>query len=252
MKIPVFLSLTLLALISAPLQSIAKPSLDGMALIKAGCFTMGTDKVFYYETDWENTRERPAHKVCLSSFYLDKYETSQKNFQKSMGYNNSIMRHDDHPVDHVDWHAASLYCKKRGARLPTEAEWEYAARAGSSTINPWGDDIDGDYLWYENSSARQPHPAGTKKPNAWGVHDMMGSLWEWVSDWYSDAYYEKSPVNNPTGPASRRSARVIRGASWIDDEAYIRVTIRFPGMTDPTEHFLTGFRCAYSPGKNKK
>ena len=213
---------------------------------------MGTDKIYFYETDWENTRERPAHKVCLDPFYLDKFETSQKDFQKLMGYNNSVLINDDHPVDHVDWYDATLYCKKRGARLPTEAEWEYAARAGSSTVNPWGDDIDGDYLWYENNSARQQRPVGTKKPNAWGVHDMMGSLWEWVSDWYSDGYYKQSPLNNPTGPARRGTARVIRGASWIDDESYIRVTIRFPGMTDPTEHFLAGFRCAYSPGKNKK
>ncbi len=242
----------LLALFSAPLQSAAKPSLDDMVLVKAGCFIMGTNKVFYYETDWKNDREQPAHKVCLSSFYLDKYETTQKKFQKLMGYNNSIIVNEDHAVDHLNYREASLYCKKRGARLPTEAEWEYAARAGSTTINPWGDDIDGDYLWYEDNSVRKQHPVGTRKPNAWGIHDMMGSLWEWVSDWYSDSYYQKSPANNPTGPTTRQVARVIRGGSWVDDETYIRVTIRFPGMTDPTEHFLTGVRCAYSPGKKKK
>ncbi|MGV7221285.1 MAG: formylglycine-generating enzyme family protein [Nitrospinales bacterium] len=244
--------LILLLLAISPQQSFAKPSLKDMVKIKKGCFMMGTDKKFFYETDWENSRERPVHKVCLSSFYLDKYETSQKDFQNLMGYNNSIIKNESHPVDHINWDEATLYCKRSGKRLPTEAEWEYAARAGSTTINPWGDGIDWDYLWYENSSARQQNPRGTKKPNAWGVHDMMGSLWEWVSDWYSETYYAESPKNNPTGPKKRQSARVIRGASWVDDESYIRVTIRFPGMTDPTEHFLTGFRCAYSPDKKKK
>lgn len=241
-----------LVLISAPFQSEASPSLEDMVLIKGGCFMMGTDKIFYYETDWENTREHPAHKVCLSDFYLDKYETTQKKFEKLMGFNNSIILNENHPVDHVIYPQAVLYCNKRGVRLPTEAEWEYAARAGSTAINPWGDDIDGDYLWYENNSARKQRPAGTKKPNAWGIHDMMGSLWEWVSDWYSNSYYQTGPVKNPKGPADRRIARVIRGGSWIDDESYIRVTIRFPGMTDPTEHFLTGVRCAYTPGEKKK
>lgn len=208
---------------------------------------MGTNKTFYYEEDRENIREKPSHKVCMDKFYLDKYETSQAKFVKLMGYNPSQFPNDLHPVEHISWNEANQYCKKRGARLPTEAEWEYAARAGSNSDNPWGDGVDSDFLWYEGNAVRKQHSVGTRKPNAWGVHDMMGSVFEWVEDWFSESYYKESPIQNPKGPKTRRSSRVIRGSSWLDDETFIRVTIRFPGLTDPTEHYLTGVRCAYTP-----
>ncbi|NIP99470.1 MAG: SUMF1/EgtB/PvdO family nonheme iron enzyme, partial [Nitrospinaceae bacterium] len=116
---------------------------------------------------------------------------------------------------HISWEEANEFCTRQGTRLPTEAEWEYAARAGSQTLYPWGDEIDGDYVWYLGNSIRRLPPVGTKKPNAWGLHDMIGSVWEWVADWYSDHYYENSPVDSPQGPRDRTSWHVIRGGSWV-------------------------------------
>lgn len=249
MKRSLFLALFLTALISLPLPSSGETPLEDMVLIKAGCFKMGTGKTYFYEAGRENIREKPAHKVCLDEFYLDKYETSQKKFKKWTGYNPSDFPNDSHPAENVNWQKANDYCKLRGARLPTEAEWEYAARAGSQSENPWGDGIDGDYLWYEGNTVRKQHPVGTRKPNAWGVHDMMGGVFEWVSDWFSESYYAKSPVKNPQGPQKPQSFHVIRGTSWLDDESFIRITIRFPGLTDFTDQYLTGVRCAYTPKK---
>lgn len=205
---------------------------------------MGTDKVFYYEWGRENERERPAHKVCVSDFYLDKYEVTQEKWQAVRDYNNSPVKGPKIPVSRITWAEANQFCRDRGQRLPTEAEWEYAARAGSQADNPWGDGIDYDYLWFAGNSFRQHSPVGKKKPNAWGVYDMMGSVWEWVADWYSDNYYQSSPVQNPKGPETRQSWRVIRGASWVDEEEVIRVTVRYRGMADPTDDFWVGFRCA--------
>ena len=208
---------------------------------------MGTGKVFEYEAGRENDRERPAHKVCLDSFYLDKYEVTQKKWSTLKNYNNTPELGPDFPVSEITWKEAHEFCQARGQRLPTEAEWEYAARAGTQTDNPWGNGVDGDYLWYAGNSGRRLSPVGQKKPNAWGLYDMMGNVWEWVADWYSDDYYKTSPVDNPKGPRARQSWRVIRGGSWVDEEDVIRVTVRYRGMSDPTEDFWVGFRCAYTP-----
>jgi len=222
---------------------------EGMVLLPGGCYTMGTDKVFYYEHDQENTREQPAHKVCLDPFYIDITEVTQKKWNQLMKVNNAVVQGPDYPMTHIQWHEARAYCHRRGARLPTEAEWEYAARAGSTADNPWGNGIDRDALWYGGNSLRKLSIVGQKKPNAFGLHDMMGSVWEWVEDWYSYHYYETSPVDNPKGPG-QISFHVIRGASWLDVDQNIRVTIRYPGETDMTEDFWVGVRCAAdAPGK---
>jgi formylglycine-generating enzyme required for sulfatase activity len=139
-----------------------------------------------------------------------------------------------------------LFAKKTGKRLPTEAEWEYAARAGSQTKFPWGDEIDDDRMWYSGNSPRQIPPIGKKLPNSWGLHDMMGNVWEWVEDWFSLEYYKNSSIKNPKGP-SRQSFRVIRGGSWMIDAEYLRVTARHRGMSDPTESYWVGVRCAKNP-----
>ncbi len=237
--------------LTCPLVSLADVVPDGMVVIPSGCFMMGTDKVFEYKMGWHNEREQPAHKVCLDKFYLDKYEVSQKNWLEVTGYNNSPIKGPDLPVSEIDWPEAVSFCAKKGNRLPTEAEWEYAARAGSQTDNPWGDGIDRDYLWYGGNSYRKLWPGGKKKPNAWGVHDMMGGVWEWVSDWFSHSYYQDSPVNNPKGP-KRNSWRVIRGGSWVYEVEFIHVTVRYEGMSDPTEDFWVGVRCARSIPKVSK
>ena len=218
---------------------------EGMVLIKSGCFIMGTEYNAIYEDDDDNAREKPPHKVCLNSFYLDINEVTQKKWDAEMDFNRSVFHHPDQPITHIDWHEARDYCKKVGKRLPTEAEWEYAARAGSQARFPWGDEVDDDHLWYAGNSPRQVPQVGKKLPNAWGLHDMMGNVWEWVEDWFSLDYYEKSPMKNPKGP-SRQSFRVIRGGSWMIDEKYLRVTARHRGMSDPTESYWVGVRCAKS------
>ena len=162
-----------------------------------------------------------------------------------MGRNAAKLLHDDWPADRVRFKDAHSYCAQQGKRLPTEAEWEYVARAGNKADYPYGDNIN-DYVWHDTNSVRTPHPVGTKKPNAFGVHDMLGSVWEWVSDWYAPGYYSKSPKNNPRGPKDRRSHHVIRGGSWLDDESKIRTGSRHPGWADATESFLIGVRCARS------
>ncbi len=214
-----------------------------MVKIPAGCFQMGTSAEYSYFDHEKNDRERPVHKVCLDSFYIDKYEASQKKFKKVMGRNASKLVNDDWPADRVRINDAIAFCAQQGKRLPTEAEWEYAARAGSQADYPYGNKIN-DYVWHATNSVRTPQPVGSKQPNAWGVHDMLGNVWEWVSDWYSPSYYGKSPRKNPKGPKDRRSHHVIRGGSWPDDESLIRVGTRHPGWADATESFLIGVRCA--------
>jgi len=216
-----------------------------MIRIKAGCFMMGTNKDAFYEDDDNNYREKPAHKVCLNGFYIDTYEVTQKKWDAVMKMNRSVFHHPEQPITHIYWREARSYCHKVGKRLPTEAEWEYAARAGSKTKFPWGDEIDDDFLWYAGNSPREIPHVGKKKPNAWGLYDMMGNVWEWVEDWLSQEYYKNSPVKNPKGPA-RQSFRVIRGASWMIDEQYTRVTTRHGGMSDPTLSYWVGVRCAKS------
>ena len=216
-----------------------------MIRIKSGCFTMGTDQNAIYEDDDDNTREKPAHKVCLDGFYMDTYEVTQKKWDAVMKMNRSVFHHPNQPITHIKWREAKSYCHKVGKRLPTEAEWEYAARAGSKTKFPWGDEIDDDYLWYAGNSPREIPQVGKKKPNAWGLHDMMGNVWEWTEDWFSYTYYKSSPAKNPKGP-TRQSFRVIRGASWMIDEQYTRVTTRHGGMSDPTLSYWVGVRCAKS------
>ena len=216
-----------------------------MIRIKAGCFMMGTNQDAIYEDDDNNYREKPAHKVCLDGFYIDTYEVTQKKWDAVMKMNRSVFHHPEQPITHIYWREARSYCHKVGKRLPTEAEWEYAARAGSKTKYPWGDEIDDDYLWYAGNSPREIPHVGKKKPNAWGLYDMMGNAWEWVEDWLSHEYYKNSPVKNPKGPA-RKSFRVIRGSSWMIDEQYTRVTTRHGGMSDPTLSYWVGVRCAKS------
>ena len=242
-----FLSITfiLLCFLLFPSVSPAKKPGKEMVKIPKGCFQMGTVEVHHYFDHERNDRERPAHKVCLDSFYIDKYEASQKKFKEKMDRNPSKLFNDDWPADHVRFQDAETYCSLQGKRLPTEAEWEYAARAGSKAENPYGKRFNA-YVWHATNSVRTPHPVGSKKPNARGVHDMLGSVWEWVSDWYSPSYYQNSPQKNPKGPKDRRSHHVIRGGSWADDESLVRVGSRHPGMADATESFLVGVRCAQS------
>ncbi len=234
--------------LASPPPSWSESEPEDMVWIPAGCFMMGTDRVYYYDSLDENIRERPLHEVCVDGFYLEKTEVPQYKWDEVMQYNNATFQAPELPITGITWKEALDYCTRIGRRLPTEAEWEYAARAGSQTENPWGDGIDREHLWYLGNSRRKLSPVGMKKPNAFGLHDMMGSVWEWVEDWYSENFYQVSPKMNPKGP-ERGSFHVIRGASWVDDEDAIRVMVRHPGMADHSQDYWVGVRCAWTPGK---
>jgi formylglycine-generating enzyme required for sulfatase activity len=146
-------------------------------------------------------------------------------------------------VEEVSWFDADSFCQKIGGRLATEAEWEYAARAGTDTIYICGDDrscLDS-IAWYWNNSGETTHPVCQKTPNAWGLCDMTGNVWQWVNDWYNESYYPISPVNDPPGPATG-SERVLRGGSWQYSPRFARPSVRFKFNPDYRLNYL-GFRC---------
>jgi formylglycine-generating enzyme required for sulfatase activity len=157
------------------------------------------------------------------------------------------------PVERVSWQDAAEFCRKlsektkRGVRLPTEAEWEFACRAGTTTERSHGDDLAklGEYAWYNENSDRETHPVGQKKPNPWGLYDMYGNVWEWVADWHSDDYYSSSPSEDPTGP-EKGSHRVLRGGAWRYVEHFCRSAAR-NHKHQSHGNFDKGFRAAVSP-----
>lgn len=205
-----------------------------MVLIPAGEFQMGS----------KAAEDETPHTVHLSAFAIDKFEVIQEQFEKVMENNPSDFHSKNLPVEQVTWYEARDYCKAVGKRLPTEAEWEKAARGGTDTIYYWGDTINGDYAWYWDNSKRTSHPVGTRKPNAFGLYDMSGNVWEWVADYYEDVYYQTSPRENPTGPFTSKY-RVIRGGSWRDFSEFLRTTRRNYDL--PAGRFNhIGFRCAKS------
>jgi formylglycine-generating enzyme required for sulfatase activity len=154
-----------------------------------------------------NDDEKPPHKVRLTkSFEMGKYEVTQAQYQAVMGANPSTIKGENRPVETVSRTDAQDFLDKLNARndghryrLPTEAEWEYAARAGST--RPYAGALD-DIAWYAGNSGDETHPVGQKKPNSWGLYDMEGNVREWVSDWYSRTYYSNSPATDPPGPAT--------------------------------------------------
>jgi len=207
---------------------------ETIVLIPAGEFEMGS----------KSAEDETPHTVHLSAFTIDKFEVTQKQFEKVMGNNPSDFHDKNLPVEQVTWYEARDYCKKVGKRLPTEAEWEKAARGGTRTVYTWGDAMDGDYAWYWDNSQRSTHPVGLRKPNAFGLYDMSGNVLEWVADYYIDNYYATSPRANPQGPFTSKY-RVIRGGSWRDFSDFLRTTRRNYDL--PAGRFNhIGFRCAQS------
>ncbi len=184
---------------------------------------------------------KDGKRVSVREFYLQKYEVSQGDFKKVMGHNPSHHLHDSLPVEKVLWDEAAQYCGELGGRLPTEAEWEYAARAGTGRENFWGGRNPGRYAWYFANSEQRTRPVGSKQPNPWGVHDVMGNVSEWVRDWYGE--YSPDQLDNPTGPESG-TAKVVRGASWYSEPESLGPSVRFnnrPGF----RNYKIGFRCAW-------
>ena len=201
-------------------------------LVEGGKFRMGNDNGL-------SPDESPEHEDTLNSFFMSATEVTFDQYDRFCTSTNRPKPNDngwgrgDMPVMNVNWNDAYEYClwasKVTGAtvRLPTEAEWEYAARGGGKSHGyefSGGNHLD-DVGWYSENSDRKSHPVGEKRPNELGLYDMTGNVWEWCADWYSDEYYSVSPSKNPRGPVSG-TYHVLRGGSWLSTEAYSHVTTR--------------------------
>jgi formylglycine-generating enzyme required for sulfatase activity len=208
----------------------------GMVHLPGGTFMMGCSPGDS-ECDGD---ENPRHQVTLKSFWMDVTLVTQAEYQRATGNNPSHFSDcADCPVETVSWNDASAYCSRVGKRLPTEAEYEYAARGGIDSAR-YGD-LDA-IAWYNANSGGRTHPVGQKQPNAWGLYDMLGNVWEWCADWYDENYYRSSTSNNPQGPSSG-TMRVLRGGCW---SAYpVGVQASFRSFLWPVGWVsVVGFRCS--------
>lgn len=238
----------------SPLQAAESKTIAGFTLIKieAGCFEMGRDVNFK-----ESSRnELPTHKVCISKpFYLGETEVTQNQWQKIMGNNPSKYQLLNNPVERVSWNDVQDFIAKlneqeggKNFRLPTEAEWEYAARAGSRSVYFYGDDSKklSKYAWFGNEGYRgKAHPVAETQANPWGLYDMHGNVFEWVQDWYSDSAYGSSAAEDPTGPESGKF-KVYRGGSWVASAFNARSAARFSGLP-ATRSADLGLRLLWEP-----
>ncbi|MBR0237218.1 MAG: SUMF1/EgtB/PvdO family nonheme iron enzyme [Thermoguttaceae bacterium] len=183
------------------------------------------------------------HQVTLTKgFWMMETEVTQKQWKAIMGNNPSYFKGDDLPVEEVFWHDCQEFCRKSAqlglpVQLPTEAQWEYACRAG--TTGAYAGNLD-EMAWYDSNSGSKTHPVGTKKPNAWGLYDMHGNVWEWCADWDGD--YPSGSVTDPAGPSSG-SSRVFRGGSWDGHAGFCRSACRSYYEPGPRGYYL-GFRGA--------
>jgi len=251
---------------SDPLSVITTPSGVEMVLIPGGRFRMGSAE--------KGEADETAHEVELGPFAMDRCEVTQEHYEKVMGENPSRWKAASNPVEQIRWPQAAAYCNARsrleglrpaydpktwqcdltadGYRLPTEAEWEYAARAGTGTAYSFGDNPAelGRHAWFkDNSLRRRPSPVGQKEPNPWGLFDMYGNVWEWCNDWYEEDYYQHGPEKDPPGP-ERSDSKVLRGGSWYSRAEECRSAYRLyeePAYRDicfaRDVQGLIGFRC---------
>jgi formylglycine-generating enzyme required for sulfatase activity len=211
-------------------ENLAKGVTLEIVSLPAGQFTMGSS-----ESDYE----QPPHQVKVNSFAIGKYPVTQAQYQAVMGNNPSHFKNNpQNPVECVSWNDAKAFCQKlseitgKNYRLPTEAEWEYACRAGTTTRYYFGDDDNqlGDYAWYYENSNDTTHPVGQKKPNGWGLYDMSGNVWEWCEDDWHSSYNDND-------------YRILRGGSWDCFLDYCRSAGR--GWVNPAARWTDdGFRVA--------
>jgi formylglycine-generating enzyme required for sulfatase activity len=247
-------------------EVIATPSGIEMVRIPAGSFAMGNPH--------GREDEGPVHTVWVDAFLMDRHEMTQAVYEK-IGQleaisNPSHFKGPDLPVEQVTWPQAAHFCNARsrfeglkpcynedngecdfeadGYRLPTEAEWEYACRAGTTTDYAFGHEARklGDHAWFADNAAKKTHPVAKKKPNAWGLFDLHGNVAEWCNDVYDKGYYRTSPEKNPRGPAEGKEY-VLRGGSWKSPAEALRSSYRLgetPGFSDAClARDAIGFRC---------
>lgn len=218
-----------------------------MVYVEGGTFTMGAKADENY---WDVEHAWPAHQVTVSGFYLCRYETTQALWQKVMGKNPSEYRGANHPVESVSWNDIQKFIRKLNAltgkhyRLPTEAEWEWAARGGkrSQGYRYSGSNNIDEVAWYKRNTHDRHMPVGTKRPNELGLYDMSGNVFEFCGDGY--APYTSDVQNNPC-PAAADGDHPIRGGSFVDDEDNCRCSYRH-GQSPIFSHNRYGFRLAMS------
>jgi formylglycine-generating enzyme required for sulfatase activity len=249
-----------------PLARITDKKGVPMALIPAGEFQMGSEN--------GNSNEKPVHRVFLDAFYMDVYEVTNARYADCVSagyceppksgessartryYDNPV--YADYPVIYVTWEMAKMYCEWRSGSLPTEAQWEKAARGGLEQKDyPWGNQspvcqkgaLNGARFFdYPKCKDTDTTRVGSYKSNGYGLFDMAGNVWELVNDWYQIDYYLSSPGNNPTGPDSG-NYKVLRGGAWHTDKGYIRVAYRFHYFQYDHYDSYYGFRCAAPLGR---
>jgi formylglycine-generating enzyme required for sulfatase activity len=243
--------------------------IPAMVGIPAGKFIMG-DK---------DEIDAPPHEVVVGAFLMDAHLVTQELFQKLMGTNPSRWKGGTNPVEQLRWSDAVKFCNQRseadglqpcydlkslkcnfeanGYRLPTEAEWEYACRANTTTAYFFGDNPAkiGDYAWFEKNAGARTHPVGKKRPNPWGLYDIAGNVWEWCNDFYKVDYYQESPRENPHGPEAGEKM-VLRGGAFKFSDESCRSGYRYnesPGSADVCFGYdIYGFRCVRkSPSATK-
>ena len=229
-----------------------------MILVKGGTFTMGATA----EQTGAESDESPAHQVTLSDYYIAETEVTQGLWKAVTGYSptsggsswsSSYGIGDNYPAYYISYEDVQSFITKLNAqtgvtfRMPTEAEWEYAARGGKKSKGYLysGSNTIGNVAWYTDNSGSKTHPVATKAANELGLYDMSGNVWEWCSDWYSSSYYSSSPQNNPTGPSSG-SNRVFRGGSWYYYASSCRVAARYNGSPSRRNSYYLGMRLASS------
>jgi formylglycine-generating enzyme required for sulfatase activity len=228
-------------MIIPPTSQVSSDPFEGqMVFVQGGSFMMGNND--------GSDDEKPKHQVTLSDFYIGKFQVTQAQWKTIMGNNPSYFIGNDLPVEQVSWNDVQEFIKKLNEktghkyRLPTESEWEYAARGGQNARGyqyAGGDNID-EVAWYGFNSDNKTHPVGQKKANELGLYYLSGNVREWCADWYGSDYYKNSPKNNPTGPVNG-SVRVLRGGSWNNYAVLCRVSYRSVSTPDSRNNGV-GFR----------
>jgi sulfatase modifying factor 1 len=242
-----------------------------MVELAGGTFTMGSPET----DDMGDRRERPQHQVTVGGFRIGRMPVTQGQWRDVTGEDRGSREDENLPVTELTWEQAVAFCNTAsrragcrlcyrkagvwpfrhwvcdwsadGYRLPTEAEWEYACRAGTDTRWSFGDEAEalGDSAWYGNNAGGQPHPVAEKRPNPWGLYDMHGNVWEWCWDW--DGQYSPEPATNPRGPKRGRN-RVLRGGAFDDPPRFLRSASRIDGPPEG-RRWSPGFRCVRVPAR---